>query len=133
MKTLLTIGGTFLACIILFTQCNNPQRAQNEWAEERAELKAEVNETIDNIDAKIQETKSKMADASDDMKRKWEASKDNLERTKENLEDRLEEIDDSTESNWEEFEDTVEDGLDNAKRDLKAFGEEFKDFFKNEA
>ena len=112
MKTLLTIGGTFLACIILCTQCNNPQRAQNEWAEERAELKADVNETIDNIDAKIQETK-----------RKWEASKDNLERTKENLENRLEEIDDSTESNWEEFEDTVEDGLDNAKRELKAFGE----------
>lgn len=117
--------GVLVAFIALaFMQCKPDTQAQK-----KAELKEEINHTIDDIDQKITEIRQNTQNASQDVKDKWDGVVADLEDSKHELQRKLDRMDDQFDSGWEDFQEDVDRGLRKTEAHLKQIGHDIHEAF----
>ena len=113
----------FLMSALLFS-CSNEQKEDiddmgDEMRKQKEELQADINESINSIDAKLETLNNDLAEAGEDSKESIQDEIDELTGKKLKLEVKLDEIGDATEEGWEDFKDGVDEIIEDIGDELE--------------
>ncbi len=86
---------------------------------ERLELKQDIQQSMDKIDARLDKLKEESKDATDDAKANLQKESEKLEKSREKLNNYLSDVGKQTQSNWSKFKADVRSSFEELKADIK--------------
>jgi len=130
--TIILFAASFLG-IFSLTSCGNDASSENAKqevneaadavgdaaADEREDLKREINDATADLDRRIEKMKADMKDAKDDAKVKMQEDIDKMEAKRQKLAQNLEEFGDKTDADWEQFKANVRETIKDMGDDNK--------------
>ena len=110
-------SGVFVVMLmIVISGCGQQDGYSDEqFAQDRAELRRDIEETIDKIDTRIEELQGSMENAGDTLEAQSNETLENLRDRKDELQDKLDEMGNTTKSEWEQFKGEVNDIIDDVE------------------
>jgi predicted nucleic acid-binding Zn-ribbon protein len=114
------------------TELNEAQnKLTRTWAEERDELKRELNEDVAQIDSRITTWETDMKNANAEAKENYRKAIADLREERNQVNTQLKRTETATEANWNEMKKDIRVGADKANAKLKRAGQDIKNYFNN--
>ena len=123
-----------LASAILFKcemekKSNGKNEVKKEWKEDKAQVKKDIQNLMDEIDDEITVIEENLENLSDKSGETWSEKLSKLKNTKADLAKKLSEVEEQTADEWISFKKEVEKGVEEIKLTLEKLGNEIEGTF----
>jgi DNA anti-recombination protein RmuC len=110
---------TILAAMLLVGACDNEeQTATDELAQERRQLREDLEDAAEKLDKRIDELEADLEQAGDDASEQKEQTVQALKEMRKRVDDRLNKLGNTAEEQWDEFSSDVNSVLNEIDREL---------------
>ena len=125
-----------LASAILFKcemekKSNGKHDVKKEWKEDKAQVKKDIQNLMDEIDDEITVIEENLENLSDKSGETWSEKLSKLKNTKADLAKKLSEVEEQTADEWISFKKEVEKGVEEIKLTLEKLGNEIEGTFES--